>query len=138
MSITTIVSKAYEGIALQMIKTEASFTQLIRQDNEVEITAERRESLARKGQVLYGKYCGTGGRGICAESFAEYHIWRGEYIVARDFLIFLSGQVATLNQTSPKTADAQELLAMTYKLINRIETLLGEPVIEAEPAGISE
>jgi len=37
---------------------------------------ERRASLADKGRRLYGKFCGTGGRGICAESFAVYHISR--------------------------------------------------------------
>ena len=34
------------------------------------LAPERRAMLANKGRRLYGKYCGTRGRGICAESFA--------------------------------------------------------------------
>lgn len=109
-----------------MIKTDALVMQELYQANEIEVSAERRRILARKGEVLYGKYCGTGGRGICAESFAEYHVWRGEYAVARDFLVFLAVQLDTLHQTSPSTDEIQAQLAMTERLIARIQALLGE------------
>ena len=112
-----------------MIKTNAPVMQRLHQEGEIEVSDERRQTLARKGQVLYGKYCGTGGRGICAESFAEYHVWRGEYAVARDFLIFLAAQVDTLRQTSPATAETQARLAMTERLIARIQVLLGEEAL---------
>ena len=44
--------------------------------NEVrtELSPERRALLARKGEILYGKFCGTRGQGICAESFAVYQL----------------------------------------------------------------
>ena len=45
---------------------------------QVGLSPEVRARLAQKGRILYGKFCGTGGRGICAESFALHHIWRGE------------------------------------------------------------
>ena len=111
-----------------MIKTDALVMQELYQADEIEVTAERRQALAHKGEVLYGKYCGTGGRGICAESFAEYHVWRGEYAVARDFLVFLAAQLDTLHQTSAATFEMQEQLVMTERLITRIQALLGEEV----------
>lgn len=79
-----------------MIKSDAAIMQTVFQDEEVEVSAERRALLACKGQRLYDKYCGTKGRGICAESFAEYHIWRGEWVVARDFLVYLGRFTATV------------------------------------------
>src|SRR5258707_10397860 len=112
-----------EGSA--MIKTDAVVMQAAFQSSEVTISAERRASLARKGQILYGKYCGTHGEGICSESFAEYHIWRGELVVARDFLIFLKTQRNLLQQTesfeSRFDRRAAEQLRITEGLIQRIE-----------------
>jgi hypothetical protein len=72
--------------------------QTIHEDEEVEVPPERRALLAIKGQRLYAKYCGTKGRGICAESFAEYHIWRGELVIARDLLVYLNAQIVCLRQ----------------------------------------
>jgi len=57
---------------------------------DIELTEKRRSQLALKGQLLYAKYCNLNGNGICAESFAEYHMLRGEYIVVTDFLEFLT------------------------------------------------
>jgi hypothetical protein len=107
-----------------MIKTESDHIQDMFQEGEVEVSAERREQLARKGQTLYGKFCGTNGHGICAESFAEYHAWRGEWAIVRDLLAYLYKQVETLRQTQ---ADG-ERLSMTELLINRIEAIIGEKV----------
>ena len=107
-----------------MIKTESEHLQDIFHSEEIEISDERREQLARKGQALYGKYCGTKGRGICAESFVEYHMWRGEFAVARDFLEFLRIQLEILRQ-SPAEGNQ---LPITEQLVSRIEALLGEMV----------
>ncbi len=49
-----------------------------------------------KGQILYGKSCGTGERGICAESFALHHIRLGEPTVARDLVAFLDERIEHL------------------------------------------
>ena len=73
-----------------------------------ELAPERRAMLAEKGQRLYGKFCGTGGRGICAESFAVYHLGRGEAVVAADLLAYLETQAAA----------GQD--AMTHGLIARL------------------
>jgi len=109
-----------------MIKTAAPIMQTLYQQDEVEVSPERRAFLACKGQRLYGKYCGTHGRGICAESFAEYHIWRGEYAVVRDFLVFLNKQVDYIRQTTPITPDLEAHLRLTARLMERISGLLGE------------
>src|SRR5260221_14423702 len=110
-----------------MIKTDAAVMQKSYQSLEVTISAERRSTLARKGQTLYGKYCGTHGEGICSESFAEYHIWRGELVVARDFVIFLKTQRDLLQQAtsfeSRFDSRAAEQLRITEGLIQRIENL---------------
>ncbi len=68
---------------------------------ETPLTAERRARLASKGRLLYSKFCGTGGRGVCAESFALYHIWRGEPIVAEDLLAFLDERIEGLRVDDP-------------------------------------
>ncbi|MEO8611845.1 MAG: hypothetical protein ABI690_28355 [Chloroflexota bacterium] len=109
-----------------MIKPDAPNMQTIHEDEEVDVPPERRAFLAIKGQRLYGKYCGTKGRGICAESFAEYHIWRGELIIARDFLGYLNVQIAYLHQIAPSTPEIEAQLHMTEGLIERIAALLGE------------
>ena len=108
-----------------MIKPDAPIMQTIHQDEEVEVPPERRAFLAIKGQRLYGKYFGTNGRGICAESFAEYHIWRGELVIARDLLAYLNTQIACLRQTT-STPAIESRLHMTAGLIERIAALLGE------------
>src|SRR5437660_3619005 len=100
-----------------MIKTESDHIQALAQEGEVEVPDERRMQLARRGQVLYGKFCGTKGHGICAESFAEYHAWRGELCVVRDLLNYLYGQADLLRRSEVD----MERLAMTETLINRIE-----------------
>jgi hypothetical protein len=105
-----------------MIKPDAPIMQINFQDEEIAVAPERRALLACKGQRLYAKYCGTNGKGICAESFAEYHIWRGEWIVARDLLVFLHIQVEMLHAAP----DRQPQLAMTERLIARITALLGD------------
>jgi hypothetical protein len=80
-----------------------------------ELTSHRRAVLADKGRRLYGKFCGTGGRGICAESFAVYHIARGEAVVAEDLAAYLDGVVAGL-----ECADPHGRLAATRGLVARI------------------
>lgn len=87
----------------------------------VVISPERRASLAAKGRLLYGKYCGTDGRGICAESFAVFHIGRGEAAVAEDLLAFLEGRREQLEADDP---DGR--LAMTRGLIERVRGHLAE------------
>lgn len=68
------------------------------------LAPERRAMLAEKGRRL----CGTRGRGICAESFAVYHLGRGEAVVAADLLAYLETQAAA----------GQD--AMTHGLIARL------------------
>ena len=86
-------------------------------DNVVaELTDERRAQLAHKGQLLYGKYCGLDGKGIYAESFAEYHMLRGEHVVVTDFLEFL--RCALNIETGPAR------IQITEQLIRRIEAML--------------
>ena len=79
------------------------------------LTSDRRAMLAEKGRRLYGKYCGTDGRGICAENFAIYHLRRGEYAVAEDILIYLRQQAERL-----RVDDPHGRLTMTERLIIRI------------------
>ncbi len=86
-----------------------------------EVTPERREMLAEKGRRLYGKYCGTGGRGICSESFAVYHIGRGESVVAADLLVYLEGRAEEL-----VAADPDGRGPMTRGLIGRVRRHLAE------------
>lgn len=80
------------------------------------LTPERREQLALKGQALYLKYCGLNGEGICAESFAEYHLLRGETEVVTDFLAFLQQRLQT----------PDEHTANTERLLKKVQGLLGE------------
>jgi hypothetical protein len=83
--------------------------------SQVVLSPERRAFLALKGRLLYGKYCGTQGKGICAESFAVNHLQRGEAEVVVEFLAFLEGQLAGL-----RMADPGHRLAMTERLVARI------------------
>ncbi len=117
-----------------MIKTDAPIMQTLFSEAEVEVPAERRQMLVQRGRTLYGKFCGTGGRGICAESFAEYHLWRGEYVVVRDLLEFLIQQTETLRQAQkmqPQDGQNAERLLMTEKLINRLQALLQPEPVQA-------
>jgi hypothetical protein len=84
------------------------------------MTPERRARLAEKGRLLYGKFCGTKGRGICAESFAVYHINRGEEEVARDLLAFLEARLEVLRRDDP-----DDRLALTADLADRVRRHLG-------------
>ena len=79
------------------------------------LTPERRGQLARKGQVLYGKSCGSPGRGTCAESFALKQLRLGNRDVVHDFLQFLEGQLGVL-----RAHDPGKLMPMTEALITRI------------------
>lgn len=79
------------------------------------LTPEERARLARKGEILYGKSCGTSGRGTCAESFAVHQLRLGRAEVARDLLRFLDGRLATLRSDDP-----DGLLPMTEALAARI------------------
>jgi hypothetical protein len=80
------------------------------------LPVELRARLAIKGKLLYGKFCGTGGRGICADSFALYHLWRGEPEVALDLLAFLEAEIQTL-----RIEDPNGRLALTEDLASRLE-----------------
>jgi hypothetical protein len=79
------------------------------------LSVEQRARLAHKGRLLYGKSCGTGGTGTCAETFALYHVWKGEAEVARDLLAFLETRLAALREHDP---DGK--LAMTEELASRL------------------
>jgi hypothetical protein len=76
---------------------------------------EQRARLAIKGKLLYRKFCGTGGKGICAESFALYHLWRGEPEVALDLLSFLEAEMENLGAEDPAGR-----LEMTKALASRL------------------
>jgi hypothetical protein len=111
-----------------VIKSNSPQMQNIHSDVEVKVTPERRAELAIRGKRLYAKYCGTSGTGICAESFAEYHVWRGELVIARDLLVYLYAQRDQLSEASNQRL--VERLAMTEELITRIKALLGETETE--------
>ncbi len=115
-----------------MIKSDAPVMQEVFQISEVTVSPERRAFLALKGRLLYGKYCGTHGRGICSESFAEYHIWRGELVVVRDFLAFLKAEIEPLRQKSETDVNVADQFTITEQLIERIEALLEEKT-QVEP-----
>jgi hypothetical protein len=100
--------------------------QTLYQPDEVPVAEERRVFLAQKGKILYAKYCGTQVHGICSESFAEYHIWRGEYIVARDFLVYLESELINLREKAQTNSQAAFQLTITQGLVDRIQSLLDE------------
>ncbi len=85
----------------------------------VEIATDRRARLIVKGHILYGKYCGLSGRGICAEHFALHHIRLGEPIVAHDLLTYLEEQIRLL-----RLSDPDGRLAITEALAERIRNHL--------------
>lgn len=92
--------------------------------------AERREKLAEKGRSLYGKFCGTGGRGICAESFAVYHLGRGETVVVQDLVSFLENEVRQLCESDPEAR-----LEATRGLAQRIRGHLAETIDDRPRTG---
>jgi hypothetical protein len=89
-----------------------------------DLTAGERARLARKGEILYGKSCGPGGRGDCAESFAVHQMRLGHLQVVRDLLEFLDARIAAL-----RSADPAGQLAATEALATRIRGQL-----DAQPA----
>ena len=88
---------------------------------ENELATVRRAMLADKGRLLYGKFCGTGGRGICAESFAVFHIGRGEAVVAEDLVAYLNDVVSEL-----QVLDPHHRMSVTQGLLARIMRHLSE------------
>ena len=80
-----------------------------------ELSPERRALLARKGEILYGKFCGTRGQGICAESFAVYQLRIGQPEVVEDLIGFLDAKIQALREHDPEGR-----LALTEALASRI------------------
>lgn len=79
---------------------------------ESTLSPEDRARLARKGEILYGKFCGTR---ICAESFALRQAKLGNLEVVHDLLRFLDDRLDALRLDDP---DGR--LAMTETLAARI------------------
>ena len=65
--------------------------------------------LAEKGRILYRKSCGSSGKKTCAESFAIYHVRRGEADVARDLLAFLETEADVLRKGDPDGATGADV-----------------------------
>jgi hypothetical protein len=84
-----------------------------------ELSTEQRARLARKGQILYGKSCGKGETGSCAESFVAHQLRLGRVEVARDLLRFLDDRIAALRGEDP-----DGLLPATEALAARIRRTL--------------
>lgn len=84
-----------------------------------DLSPERRARLARKGEILYAKSCGPGGRGDCAESFAEHQLRLGRVAVVQDLLRFLDGRIESL-----RSADPEGRLPATEALAARIRRRL--------------
>jgi hypothetical protein len=95
----------------------------------VGVSSEQRARLAEKGRILYRKSCGASGKKTCAESFAQYHIGRGETAVARDLLAFLDGEAEAL-----RTDDRDGRLAPTEELARRIRGHLQRDLADGETA----
>jgi hypothetical protein len=82
-----------------------------------ELTTEDRARLARKGEILYGKSCGTSGGGTCAESFVAHQLRLGRVEVARDLLRFLDDRIVALRRDDPEgLLPATEALAARIRL----------------------
>jgi hypothetical protein len=92
------------------------------------LTPERRARLARKGEILYAKSCGT--NGDCAEGFATYQMRIGNHEVVRDFLGFLERRLATLGRDDP-----EGLRERTEALIARVRGLLEGVDVSRSPSG---
>ena len=80
-----------------------------------ELPTAERDRLARKGEILYGKSCGPGGRGACAESFAAHQLRLGRIEVVHDLLRFLDRRLDEL-----RSADPDQRLPATEALASRI------------------
>ena len=80
-----------------------------------ELSPAERNRLARKGEILYGRSCGPGGRGACAESFAVHQLRLGRIEVVHDLLQFLDRRLDEL-----RSADPDERLPATEALAARI------------------
>lgn len=85
-----------------------------------DLSPDERARLARKGEILYGKSCGPGGRGDCAESFAEHQLRLGHVAVVHDLLRFLDAKIDSL-----RSADPEGRLPATEALADRIRRHLG-------------
>ena len=91
-------------------------------DAQPKLSPERRAQLSRKGQILYGKFCGE--RGTCAEGFALHQLRLGNIVVVEDLLRFLEDQLVALGADDP-----DGLLPMTEALAARIrEHLASAPI----------
>ncbi len=88
-----------------------------------EFTSEERHRLARKGEILYSKSCGTRGRSTCAESFVAHQLRLGRVEVACDLLRFLDEQIAALRLNDP-----DGLLPTTEALAARIRRQMPDGV----------
>jgi hypothetical protein len=86
---------------------------------QTDLSPKRRALLARKGEILYARYCGAKGRSICAESHAKHELRLGHGAVVRDYLQFLEGRLAAIESDDP-----EGLRAMTERLIGRIRESL--------------
>ena len=82
----------------------------------MELTEERREQLARKGERLYEKSCRIDDGGACMMGFVEHHAERGEAAVLEDFYGFLHGKLEA--ETDPAR------LRITEALVSKITALL--------------
>jgi hypothetical protein len=83
------------------------------------LSPEKRARLAEKGRILYRKSCGVTGKKTCAESFALFHVGRGETEVARDLLAFLETEAGAL-----RIGDPEGRLRPTEELAARIRRSL--------------
>jgi hypothetical protein len=90
---------------------------------DLELSPEERERLARKGRLLYAKSCGPQGLGTCALGFALYHISRGQRGVAQDLVTFLEAELDKLRRL-----DRDGLLTTTEELAAQIRRGLASPV----------
>jgi hypothetical protein len=66
-----------------------------------ELSPQRRAALARKGQILYVKSCGTRGGASCCESFAVHQLRLGNVVVVQELLQFLESELGRLRSHDP-------------------------------------
>ena len=89
-----------------------------------ELSPERRAALARKGQILYVKSCGTRGGPSCVESFALHQLRLGNLNVAQDLLQFLDGQLELLRVRDPYGLMPMTEALATKKIQGRLDSTL--------------
>jgi hypothetical protein len=87
----------------------------------LELSPGERARLARKGEALYAKSCGPGGRGDCAESFAVHQLGLGHIEAVHDLLRFLDDRINSL-----RSADPDGRLPATEALAARIRRHLAD------------